>query len=262
MRAIRVVAVTCILGGAVVGGAQAQQVGRWDDYCTVGSLQFCASVELTLTPNVTFYDFHTNGLTTGTGFSVRARNLQGTLGTTPWALGSLTFLNLWTDVPEPYGGVLAVGQMVRLLGTARLSIPFDQAQCQAMFGAPCPPPYWDLAEWDGQAVSNRGSMFWEPNGGYFTTLIGCDASAGPYGAFQTCGDGWLGFDFALQGNWGIDRLSSMAWSGFSTAGNAGCGWTSGDCAQVTPEPVTILLLGTGLAGVGAAWRRRRKNPEK
>jgi hypothetical protein len=39
----------------------------------------------------------------------------------------------------------------------------------------------------------------------------------------------------------------------------GSGGFSGGPTTTTPEPGTLLLLGTGLTGLGAAWRRRRSS---
>lgn len=54
----------------------------------------------------------------------------------------------------------------------------------------------------------------------------------------------------ISNDCGIADSSSAGWSGGTGGGGGG--------TTVTPEPATLLLLGSGLAGVGA-WRKRRRS---
>lgn len=81
---------------------------------------------------------------------------------------------------------------------------------------------------------------------------------------------WVTFTFQTTGTWdpassdlSIRSFNEMTgetsefWTGMSPGGNPGIATT------VTPEPVTMTLLATGLAGMGGAgmFRRRRKKDE-
>ena len=80
-HAVGVATLVVVVAAAPARGDPTQLLS-WLNYCTVGSLQFCASVELTLTHVADYRDQFGTYFDRGTAVSVRMRNLQGTLGTT------------------------------------------------------------------------------------------------------------------------------------------------------------------------------------
>ena len=87
--------------------------------------------------------------------------------------------------------------------------------------------------------------------------------------------GWIVFDFNFTGNWGnlstteINIKGQNGPDGWSThcitgGNNTNCYDVPVDKpppSEVVPEPVTMILMGTGLLGIGAARRRRRKQDD-
>lgn len=106
------------------------------------------------------------------------------------------------------------------------------------------------------------------------TVIGTDTKNGVNGAIATGQTYVFVFtitnygsitslsDFAIHGQMGPSSCSTkLVWSG--SAPNTATGSPDGSCFSTTPEPITMALVGTGLAGMGGMGliRRRKKGTD-
>lgn len=228
MKSLMILPISLALVAAACGGSStgpsgppappAPQHKSWLQQCTAGSLTFCASVELILAPSGT-------GLTAVT---VRMRNLQGAPGTIPFRMENLTFANLVTDdtlLGSSYRPLQAV-----LSGTSNFHVDADSATCAGS----CAGASWGRTEWSTFASpgTGRGGFYWVINGAgpWMPSMVGCEVpvlapsnfSIG-WGAFRTCGTGWVEISLSLSGTWTFDDASSqVTWHAFSDQGDASC----------------------------------------
>lgn len=241
MKAIRV------LTGVAIMALTSVQVARADfkdfsNRCTPGAFRSCASLQVITTANASG----------GTDVVIRVRNLAGSGFAYHNAGGSLiTRIGLIT--PDVTG---AANLAVNAVGGA-----------SAVGSASAP---WFLRSPGGLGGLIELTATLAP-GSFSGGIAGCVPSYSGYQAvrFETCGaNAWVEFTFTTSNSWSANQ-AEVAWLLQDVENPAGyaeeCGSNPGSghrsfCA-VTPEPVTMVLLGSGLAGMGGfgVLRRRKKN---
>jgi len=242
-RALAVLA--CLAAAPLAADAPTMSFRSWGAQCTPGAFQTCAAVAVSVASTPT-----------GSVIVFRIRNLQGS----SWGhdnIGPSVISQFYARDRggQPYGVVSGGFGIVGRVDSVGVE-----------------PGRWDV-------TYDLGSeSYWSPhllNRG----IAGCDAvpvdpaapdvpsyATGVSGAWVTCPsqglDGWV--ELRLT----IDRASSaddwaFSWYAVGIPSGQGGGCDSDPapgmvaCTTVTPEPVTVSLLGVGLAGVGVVRRRRR-----
>ena len=253
-------------------GAGAQQQLDWSR-CTISAQALCFEISLGLSQTQ-----YQPGVA-GTAFDISLRNLEGTIGTTPFSMWDFNF-SLATDWSGTYTERFPFATFSGTAGFVVTADPDGDICQKAYFG--CPDQYWGMEEWDALTPSNpNGRGLVEQPGPVFGarpySIIGCDVPQDPgdaigysLGYFQTCGDGSVGFSFVLPGVWAFDDKSGVE-IGYRRAvstPSSGCiavtqNQLNSGCLPTTaaPEPATLTLMATGLFSI-AGFARTRRTREK
>jgi hypothetical protein len=250
----KVLSVLAVVGLTLAARAQAD-VKDFTNYCNVVALRSCASVVVETAPDG-------NG---GTVVIMRLRNLQGThsLDNT----GGSMITNFGLTAPLITGAANLSVTTQGAVGTVGNPVSFWK-----IFNTPVNGAVTFSAGVNTLQGGNTPSSYLR--GG----IMGCDnAYFVPTTYFQTCGanSGWVVFSFTTTNAWSAND-AQIVWRAqgvvANNGGNKGCRsmegaitsvnqWEYCAPAQVVPEPITMALLGSGLASLGGVglFRRRRGN---
>ncbi len=243
----RALAVLALLLGTAASTARAD-LRAWS-LCTPGTLRSCYSVSI---GTVAVY---TGAVRTGTAVTITVANLQG------------------SGLPGTGTGTSGLYQLA-FTGAASAPIPFSVgSQAAMMTGAGASGALtWQRITTNVVAGGTYAWLELRGTGASPALLGGCDAGPVVTGliAAQTCGPAAAAvFAFSIAGSLDASQFDNAYVLAYGPRGSANCFTDPGAApfhaqpcdllaAPPVPEPVTVILLGTGLLGIGSLQLRRRR----
>lgn len=228
--------VLSLLAAATISSPVRAEQRFFDGYCVMGSLQVCASVRL---------------YSQGNTLRMRVWNLEGTAGMTH----TMTAIGLYHSGTVWSGQVLSYDVLYN-----NTSIKSNWTSNGASYMETLNGVSLELMEGTG-GPRNSG-------------IIGCGIPIGSGQTWSTCNSfpnaSYVEFVFNLDQHFALGD-AELRWSsrqigttGLSVKCDTGGLLPNRPCVPVvvTPEPFTMLLLGSGLAGVGAVARKRKRREDE
>lgn len=238
MRTARVLAAASLLAVSSAGALRAD-FKDFSNRCTPGALRACASIQV-------YTSLNGSG---GTNVTILVRNLQGGPFGDNTGGSVISRIGLVTPTIVGASGLTVTG----INGASTIGNPGSQWLLRNPGGL------GGLVELTAGLQNNGG-----PGG-----VLGCTAPWGglPSSYFQTCNGGWVALSFTTTNAWSANSAEVAFLSTSYAVNNGGFECDTDNLptprpqcfdATVTPEPVTMILLGSGLASMGGVGLIRRR----
>jgi hypothetical protein len=237
--AATVAALTLLAGSDALAQTPTTQLKTFEAYCTTGAVRTCASVRV-----YTLWD----PTAKVTRVQMWLRNLQGSIAEDNTGGAPITRLGVTTP---------------KLTGASGLTISTTKGA--EIIGNP--QAFWTISNQMIEGPVTFSTTVKTPEGG----VQGCAIyPPGVQNYFRTCNDNsYVVFGFTTTNQWSAYN-AEVAWIAQTTSidqhfyacRTADPSTSAEYCESVdptaTPEPVSVALLGSGLAGLAALTRKRRK----